>query len=316
MCRCAKSLRWSSSAAPSPRTSTGAVPVIARIIDRSCGARSHSASFSVWNLPRPSRCEWMYLTSPSSLLSISDFSFTKAGWKRSTCPVMKMRLCARADGHGTLRVGDGQRDRLFDQHVLAVLDRPDRELGMELRRQRHDDGVDVVARDKSPRAGWPGNPARWQSLRRGHGWRPKPHAARRATSACGCGCCPNIRNQEQRRAVSFSLCSDQKWRRHSGAGPRTQPRRIAARFAAKDFHTIVRGVRETRIPTRADANPRCTASRRRPAFGGLRNRGGLCLTGPPSQPYIPRDLGERLDPPFEFGQASGLSPPWRGSSVG
>ena len=76
---------------PRPRTSTGAVPVIARIIDRSCGARSHSASFSVWNLPSPSRCEWMYLTSPSSPLSISAFSFTKAGWKRSTWPVMKTR---------------------------------------------------------------------------------------------------------------------------------------------------------------------------------------------------------------------------------
>ena len=59
-----------------------------------------------------------------------------------------MRLCAVASRHGTLGVGDGQRDRLFDQHVLAVLDRPDRELGMELRRQRHDDGVDVVARDQ------------------------------------------------------------------------------------------------------------------------------------------------------------------------
>ena len=45
-------------------------------------------------------------------------------------------------------IGDRQRDRLFDQHVLAVLDRPDGELGVELRRQRHDDGVDVVAREQ------------------------------------------------------------------------------------------------------------------------------------------------------------------------
>ena len=125
MCRCAKSLRWSSSAAPSPRTSTGAVPVIARIIDRSCGARSHSASFSVWNLPSPSRCEWMYLTSPSSPVSISSLSFSKAGWKRSTWPTMKMRPLASAAADGALGIGDGQRDRLFDQHVLAGLDRPD-----------------------------------------------------------------------------------------------------------------------------------------------------------------------------------------------
>ncbi|CCV09054.1 hypothetical protein MESS2_810028 [Mesorhizobium metallidurans STM 2683] len=30
----------------------------------------------------------------------------------------------------------------------------------------------------------------------------------------------------------------------------------------------------------------------------------------------PRDLGERLDMPFDLRRISGLSPPWRGSSVG
>ena len=30
----------------------------------------------------------------------------------------------------------------------------------------------------------------------------------------------------------------------------------------------------------------------------------------------PRDLGERLDMPLHLGGVSGLSPPWRGSSVG
>ena len=47
--------------------------------------------------------------------------------------------------HRPLAVVDGQRDRLFDQHVLAGLDSPYGEVGMELRRQRHDDAVDVVA---------------------------------------------------------------------------------------------------------------------------------------------------------------------------
>ena len=121
---------------------------MARIIDRSCGARSHSASFSVWNLPRPSRCEWMYLTSPSSPASISSFSFSKAGWKRSTWPTMKMRPLPWPPRTARSASAHGQRDRLFDQHVLAGFDRADGEIGMELRRQRHDDGVDVVAREQ------------------------------------------------------------------------------------------------------------------------------------------------------------------------
>ena len=47
--------------------------------------------------------------------------------------------------HRPLAVRHGQRDRLLDQHVLAGLDRAHGEVGMELRRQRHDDAVDVVA---------------------------------------------------------------------------------------------------------------------------------------------------------------------------
>jgi hypothetical protein len=44
-----------------------------------------------------------------------------------------------------LGIGNGERDRLFDQHVLACLHRADSEVGMKLRRQRHDDGVDIAA---------------------------------------------------------------------------------------------------------------------------------------------------------------------------
>lgn len=46
--------------------------------------------------------------------------------------------------HRTLGIRHRQRDRLFHQHVLAVLDGTYRKVGMELRRQRHDDGVDIV----------------------------------------------------------------------------------------------------------------------------------------------------------------------------
>ena len=44
-----------------------------------------------------------------------------------------------------LGVGDRQRDRLFHQHVLAALDGAHSRVCMELRRQRHDDGVDIGA---------------------------------------------------------------------------------------------------------------------------------------------------------------------------
>ncbi len=50
--------------------------------------------------------------------------------------------------HRTLGIGDRQRDRLLDQHVLAVFDGTHGEIRVELRRQRHDDGIDIVANEK------------------------------------------------------------------------------------------------------------------------------------------------------------------------
>ncbi len=47
--------------------------------------------------------------------------------------------------HRALGIHHRQRDRLFHQHVLAALDGAHRHVGMELRRQRHDDGIDVAA---------------------------------------------------------------------------------------------------------------------------------------------------------------------------
>ncbi len=57
-----------------------------------------------------------------------------------------MRELAFGRRHGPFGIGDGQRDRLFHEHVLAGLDGPDGGLGVELRRQRHDDAVDILAR--------------------------------------------------------------------------------------------------------------------------------------------------------------------------
>ncbi len=54
-----------------------------------------------------------------------------------------MRPSAAGDRDRPLGVADGERDRLLDQQVLAALGGADGELGVELRRQRHDDGIDV-----------------------------------------------------------------------------------------------------------------------------------------------------------------------------
>src|SRR5690606_15489261 len=43
------------------------------------------------------------------------------------------------------RIGHIERDRLLHQHILAGIDGADGAFGVELRRQRHHDGVDVVA---------------------------------------------------------------------------------------------------------------------------------------------------------------------------
>ena len=52
------------------------------------------------------------------------------------------------EGHLALGILDRQRDGFLDKHVLAILHRPGRRLCMELRRQRHDDGVDIVASEQ------------------------------------------------------------------------------------------------------------------------------------------------------------------------
>ena len=46
--------------------------------------------------------------------------------------------------HRPLGIGNRQRDRFFDQHVLAGLGGADRHFGVKLRRQRHHDGVDIT----------------------------------------------------------------------------------------------------------------------------------------------------------------------------
>ena len=89
------------------------------------------------------------------------------------------------------------------------------------------------------------------------------------------------------------------------------PRRIAARFAQDAMRPIAAPRRRNAVRTAA-------------AFAWLRDAGRQAfdpgmrtlLDRPALATLYPRDLGERLDTPFDFGRISGLSPPWRGSSVG
>jgi hypothetical protein len=50
--------------------------------------------------------------------------------------------------HFGFRIGNRQRDRLFNQHILAVGDGADRKISMILRRQRQNDGIHILAREK------------------------------------------------------------------------------------------------------------------------------------------------------------------------
>jgi hypothetical protein len=72
--------------------------------------------------------------------------------------------------HHPPRIGDGERDRLFDQHVLAGLERRDGHVGVILRRQGQHQAVDFSARTSSmvmaltewTPASWPARSA-WRS---------------------------------------------------------------------------------------------------------------------------------------------------------
>ena len=145
MWRCAKSDRRSSSAAPSPRTSTGAVPgdgedhrqIVRRQIPQRIVLGVELAE------AEPVRMDVLHL---AEFAGVDQFLQLLEGRMEAQhmADHEEARICL-GRRHRPLAVGHGQRDRLLDQHVLAGLDRAHGGIGMELRRQRHDDGVDVVA---------------------------------------------------------------------------------------------------------------------------------------------------------------------------